>query len=103
MGGKGAPDFELHSPVGSGTLKYWWPLTTGTGTDRHDAGQDIIDTIRWVCEEMPEIRVALENVTFHEIDTQNYEKMKAFCEQYNRAIDNVVALVSLVFFFAAYI
>lgn len=88
------PDFKLHSPVGAEPFSYKWPLITGTGTDRHDAGADIIDTVRWVCEEMPEIKSALDDVKFNEIDTSKYGEMQMFCDRYNRAIDSVVALVS---------
>lgn len=99
MGDKRVPKFLLHSPVGADPLSFSWPLITGTGTDRHDAGQDIIDTVRWVCEEMPEIKSALDDVKFMEVDTSSYDAMKNFCERYNRAADSVVALVSTSFYF----
>lgn len=93
-GSQKCPDFKLNSPAGAEPFTYRWPLITGTGTDRHDQGADIIDTVRWVCDEMPEIKSALEDVKFNEIDTSKYGEMQQFCDRYNRTIDSVVALVS---------
>lgn len=84
---------ELHSPVGTDQFDYTWPLIIGTGTDQHDGGADIIDTVRWVCEELPEIKSALEDIVFHEVDTTDYHAMKYFCDRYNKVIDSLVALV----------
>lgn len=84
---------ELHSPVGTEQFTYTWPLIIGTGTDQHDGGADIIDTVRWVCEELPEIKSALEDIVFHEVDTTDYHAMKYFCDRYNKVIDSFVALV----------
>uniref|UniRef100_A0A336LMV9 Histone-lysine N-methyltransferase, H3 lysine-79 specific n=1 Tax=Culicoides sonorensis TaxID=179676 RepID=A0A336LMV9_CULSO len=83
---------ELHSPVGTEQFTYTWPLITGTGPDRHDGAADIIDTVRWVCEELPEIKSALEDIVFHEVDTTSYIAMKYFCDRYNKVIDSLVAL-----------
>lgn len=85
---------ELRSPVGTEQFTYTWPLITGTGPDQHDGGADIIDTVRWVCEELPEIKSALEDIVFHEVDTTDYQAMKYFCERYNKVIDSLVTLVS---------
>lgn len=92
------PKLEIHSPIGVEPFSYSWPLITGNGPDKHDAGQDIIDTIRWVCEELPQIKSALEEIKFHEINTSNYDAMRDLCDRYNKAISSVVALVSLEIF-----
>lgn len=88
-------DLKLNSPAGLEPMAYSWPLQTGSGADRHDSGIEILDTIRWVAEDMPEIKAALDDVRMHEIDTSDYESMFDVCELYNRAIDSVFALVSL--------
>lgn len=87
-------DLKLNSPAGVDPMMYSWPLQTGSGSDRHDSGVDILDTIKWVCEDMPEIKAALDDVKIHDIDTGCYESMNGVCELYNRAIDSVAALVS---------
>lgn len=89
------PDLKLSSPAGSEPILYAWPLQTGTGSDKHDNGIDILDTIKWVCEDMPEIRSAMEDVPFHEVDTANYGAMRSICDRFNKAIDSVAQLVNI--------
>lgn len=86
-------DLKLNSPAGADALSYKWPLQTGTGSDKHDSGLDIVDTIRWVCDDLPEIAPAFETVRFGDIDTTSYEEMKDLCDRYNRAIDSILSLV----------
>lgn len=86
-------DLKLNSPAGAEALTYKWPLQTGTGSDKHDSGLDIVDTIRWVCDDLPEIQPAFETVRFGDIDTTNYDEMKDLCDRYNRAIDSILSLV----------
>lgn len=88
-------DLKLNSPAGADALSYKWPLQTGTGSDKHDSGLDIVDTIRWVCDDLPEIAPAFETVRFGDIDTTSYEEMKDLCDRYNRAIDSILSLVSV--------
>lgn len=85
-------DLKLHSPSGAEPFVYPWPLSSGP--DKHDSGSELIDTIRWVCDDMPEIKSALEDIVLNDIDTNSYEIMKWLCDKYNRAIDSVAALVS---------
>lgn len=87
-------DLKLNSPAGAEALTYKWPLQTGTGSDKHDSGLDIVDTIRWVCDDLPEIQPAFETVRFGDIDTTNYEAMRDICDRYNRVIDSIISLVS---------
>lgn len=86
---------QLHSPAGVEPMSYTWPLRSGSGADIHDNGLDIMDTIKWVCDDVPEIKAALEDLRMHEIDTGSYEAMYDMCDLYNRAIDSVTALVSI--------
>lgn len=88
------PNIKLHSPAGVEPMSYKWPLQTGTGSERHDSGHEILDTIKWVCEDMPEIRAALENTQMNDVDTTSYEDMRGVVDTYNKAIDSVLSLVS---------
>lgn len=94
MAGSDKRDLKLNSPAGGEPLSYSWPLQTGTGSDKHDNGLDIVDTIRWVCVDLPEIQPAFETVRFADIDTANYEDMRDLCDRYNKAVDSVLTLVS---------
>ena len=47
---------------------------------------------RWVCEDIPELRLAMENHTLRNFNTTCYESMRALCEKYNRTIDGILAL-----------
>lgn len=49
---------------------------------------------RWVCEDLPELKLPLENNILCDYDTRSYDSMKSLCDRFNRAIDSVVALVS---------
>ncbi|KAJ8950404.1 hypothetical protein NQ314_007944 [Rhamnusium bicolor] len=52
----------------------------------------IIVLFRWVCEDLPELKLPLENNILCDYDTRSYESMKSLCDRFNRAIDSVVAL-----------
>ncbi|KAG9350572.1 hypothetical protein JZ751_024461 [Albula glossodonta] len=62
-------------------LKHWPRLTclSGLGTFRampdkhHDAAHEIIETIRWVCEEIPDLKLAMENYVLIDYDTKSYQ------------------------------
>lgn len=88
------PNLKLHSPAGAEPLSYKWPLQTGSGPDRHDYGIEILDNIKWVCEDMPEIFASLEHIQMNEVDTSCYEDMRGVVDTYNKAIDSVLSLVS---------
>lgn len=61
--------------------------------DKHDGALEIVETIRWVCEDLPELKLPLENNILCDYDTKSYDSMKNLCERFNKAIDSVVALV----------
>jgi len=84
-------DLKLNSPAGAEAFRYSWPLQTGSGADKHDGGIDIIDTIRWVCDDLPEIKTSFDDL--NETDTSSYDSMKELCDRYNKAIDSINALV----------
>ena len=88
-------DLVLRSPAGSSeVLTFSWPLQVGTGQDRHDNGIDIIDTIKFVCDELPSISSAFEEINLNHIDTACYKTMTNLVDRFNKAVDSIVALVS---------
>ncbi|XP_046998857.1 histone-lysine N-methyltransferase, H3 lysine-79 specific isoform X1 [Schistocerca americana] len=87
-----ALELRLHSPAGAEAVVYQWPLSSGTGSDKHDGALEIVETIRWVCEDLPELKLPLENNILCDYDTRSYESMKNLCDRYNRAIDSIVQL-----------
>ncbi|CAG9796705.1 unnamed protein product [Diatraea saccharalis] len=87
-----ALDLRLHSPAGAEPVVYTWPLTSGHGSDKHDGALEIVETIKWVCDDLPEMKAALENNILCNYDTHSYDSMRALCDRFNRAIDSVVAL-----------
>lgn len=90
-------ELKLNSPAGIDVepMCYKWPLQSGSGSDIHDNGLDIIDTIKWVCEDVPEIKAALNNFQTNDVDTECYDAMNKLCDLYNNAIARVTNLVSL--------
>ena len=97
--GTSARELKLNSPAGVDPMVYPWPLQTGSGSDIHDNGMDIMDTIKWVCNDVPEIKSALDDLKLNDVDTACYDTMKEICEIYNKAIDSVAALVNIFEFF----
>lgn len=87
------PSLKLNSPAYVEPFFYKWPLQTGSGA-AHDSGIEILDAIRWVCEDMPEIKASLEHIVLSEVDTTCYDSMRQVCDIYNKAIESVGSLVS---------
>ena len=77
---------SLHSPVGGGMFRWRWPLEV---SDKIDEASTIVETIRWVCEDYPQIKPAMLNNVLGNVLTDSYESMKSLCDKYNRAIDNI--------------
>ncbi|XP_076352916.1 histone-lysine N-methyltransferase, H3 lysine-79 specific-like isoform X2 [Tachypleus tridentatus] len=84
-----ARKLRLHSPAGAEPVIYDWPLSV---SDRYDEAAEIIDTIRWVCEDFPELKLVMENRVLVDYDTKSFESMKRMCDKYNSAIDSVLEL-----------
>ncbi|XP_049538313.1 histone-lysine N-methyltransferase, H3 lysine-79 specific isoform X3 [Anopheles darlingi] len=82
-------ELKLQSPAGAEPFLYNWPFSIGTG---HDSGIELIENVRWVCEDMPEIKSAIEEIDLSKLDTGDYDAMKNLCDRFNRAIDSVAAL-----------
>lgn len=53
---------------------------------------EIVETIRCVCNDFPEIRTALENHVLNDYNTRDFDSMRNLCERYNKAIDSVSKL-----------
>ncbi|XP_059477589.1 histone-lysine N-methyltransferase, H3 lysine-79 specific isoform X2 [Neocloeon triangulifer] len=87
-----AQELVLHSPVGADPAVYHWPLTSGRGADKHDGAIEILETIRWACKELPDLKLPLENNILKDYDTRSFESMKGLCDRYNRAIDEFLKL-----------
>ncbi|XP_069960923.1 histone-lysine N-methyltransferase, H3 lysine-79 specific isoform X8 [Cherax quadricarinatus] len=85
-------ELKLHSPAGVEAIIFHWPLTSGSGADKHDGAYEIVETIRWVCEDVPELKRAMEVNILSDYDTRSYESMRQLCDKYNRAIDSVLQL-----------
>uniref|UniRef100_A0A672JT60 Histone-lysine N-methyltransferase, H3 lysine-79 specific n=1 Tax=Sinocyclocheilus grahami TaxID=75366 RepID=A0A672JT60_SINGR len=80
-------ELKLKSPVGAEAAGYPWPLPVYD--KHHDAAHEIIETIRWVCEEIPDLKLAMENYVLIDYDTKSFESMQRLCDKYNRAIDSI--------------
>ncbi|XP_043653218.1 histone-lysine N-methyltransferase, H3 lysine-79 specific [Drosophila teissieri] len=86
-------DLVLRSPAGSSdVISFAWPLQIGHGQDKHDNGIDIIDTIKYVCDELPSMSSAFEETNLHQIDTACYKTMTGLVDRFNKAVDSIVAL-----------
>ncbi|XP_055601875.1 histone-lysine N-methyltransferase, H3 lysine-79 specific isoform X2 [Uranotaenia lowii] len=83
-------ELKLQSPAGAEPFLYQWPFSIGGGHDTN--GIELIENVRWVCEDMPEIKSAIEEINLNEIDTGDYDAMKNLCDRFNKAIDSVAAL-----------
>ncbi|RZF43908.1 hypothetical protein LSTR_LSTR007244 [Laodelphax striatellus] len=87
-----AQELVLHSPVGAEAVVYQWPLTSGRGAEKHDGAAEIVETIRWVIEDFPQLKLPLENNILSDYDTKSYPSMKSLCDRFNRAIDSMVSM-----------
>ncbi|EDO45397.1 predicted protein [Nematostella vectensis] len=86
-----AKELKLKSPAGGDSLVYTWPLNK-VGEDGRDDASEIVEAIRWVCEDFPELKLAVENYVLSSFDPESYESMSKLCERYNRAIDGILQL-----------
>lgn len=75
----------LHSPVGGPHLTFPWPLV-------HQSSDDVIATMKWVLEDLSELKYALEYNVLQEYETDNYDSMRGLCARFNKIIDFVVQM-----------
>ena len=83
-----AQALSLHSPAGAEAMIYEWPLQHTHG---RDDTLEIVDTIRWVGKDFPELQIAIDRV-LDDYDPNCFDSMSKLCERYNRAVDSVVKL-----------
>lgn len=84
-------DLKLNSPAGpeNEPKSYQW-----TGS----VGMDILDTVNLIRNDTPEVNGAMKLVPeMLDIETSSYETMTELCEQFNNAIDKMLASVSTTF------
>ncbi|XP_021339440.1 histone-lysine N-methyltransferase, H3 lysine-79 specific-like isoform X1 [Mizuhopecten yessoensis] len=82
-------ELKLHSPAGAEAVSYTWPLSNSDGKE---GANEIIETIRWVSEDFPELETALDNNILQDYDVRSFESMKQLCDKYNRTIDSILQL-----------
>ncbi|XP_043197313.1 histone-lysine N-methyltransferase, H3 lysine-79 specific-like isoform X2 [Amphibalanus amphitrite] len=86
-------ELKLHSPAGAEPAIFTWPLPTSTTKGKeHDGAMEIVETIRFVCNDIPELQMAMEMNVLNGHNTKSYESMKLLCDRYNRAIDSILQL-----------
>ncbi|XP_025414303.1 histone-lysine N-methyltransferase, H3 lysine-79 specific isoform X1 [Sipha flava] len=85
-------ELRLHSPVGADPVVYKWPMIIGRGSDKHDGALGIIETIKWVCDDFPDMKIPLENNILCDYNTKSYDSMKSLCDRFNKAIDSMVQM-----------
>jgi H3 lysine-79-specific histone-lysine N-methyltransferase len=86
---------ELKSPFGEESITYKWPLKKGKGSvrrseDEEDEAGEILETIRWVCTDHPDIEEILDKtgaLAGSKYDPTSFDAMEALCNAYNKAVD----------------
>ncbi|KAH1007008.1 hypothetical protein HUJ04_004290 [Dendroctonus ponderosae] len=84
-----AMQLRLNSPVGGAPALYQWPLNKKKG---YDEAREIIETIVWGCNDIPDLEVPLKKNILQDVDVNSYESMRALTQRYNKAIGNILAL-----------
>ncbi|XP_048255471.1 histone-lysine N-methyltransferase, H3 lysine-79 specific-like isoform X7 [Haliotis rufescens] len=82
-------ELKLHSPAGAEPAVYQWPIP---GSDGRDGAHEIIDTIRWVCEDFPELKQSMDPKLIQATDSKSYESLKHLCDTYNNNLDSALQL-----------
>jgi len=87
-------ELTLLSIAGAEPVTYKWPLILGKGSirgaeDDHDQANEIMDSIRWVCEDHPEVHTAVGHL-LHSYDRNKYESMARVVDVYNTAVKELL-------------
>lgn len=88
-------EIKIHSPVGAGNVSFIWPLdklkeakrAPRRREEKHSIGEDIIETIRLISEDLPNLKNALDNNILTDYDPDDYYSVKHVCDRYNRMIN----------------
>lgn len=89
------PGLTLKSPAMAEAWTYKWPLSQGRGNgnrgseDKSDEATEIIDTIKWVGIDHPEVAEFMGDL-LDEYDGSNYESMKNILDAYNKGITELL-------------
>lgn len=86
------PDIVLNSPVGADPAIYKWPLTYVSKGQKIDGAEEIVETIRWVGREFPELKPAIENLVPGRPDSKSYDCIKTLCDKYNKILETVLKM-----------
>ena len=63
--------------------------------DKEDEAGEILETIRWVAQDHPEIdKILDENGAIGKYDPYSFEAMESMCIAYNKAVDKTLANIN---------
>ncbi|KAK7873280.1 hypothetical protein R5R35_011346 [Gryllus longicercus] len=82
-----ARQLSLRSPYGEEPIILQWPDSCENSEQFSDLY--IVETIKWVCDDMPELKRPIKKSLLREYDTGNFESMKTLCERFNREIERL--------------
>uniref|UniRef100_A0A915IHT8 Histone-lysine N-methyltransferase, H3 lysine-79 specific n=1 Tax=Romanomermis culicivorax TaxID=13658 RepID=A0A915IHT8_ROMCU len=74
---------KLSSPAGADPVIYYWPLCK---TKQYNGAEEILETIKWVTEDYPELKIVLEKYVLTNVDLNSYDSMKQLCDKYNKGV-----------------
>ncbi|CAL4067690.1 unnamed protein product, partial [Meganyctiphanes norvegica] len=80
---------KLKSLKSSNPGEYWKIINQGKKSSKIG---DIPPSILWVCEDIPELKRAMEVNILQDYDTRSFDSMKLLTDKYNRAIESILQL-----------
>jgi len=88
-------ELALKSIAGAPDVVYPWPLTVGKGNcrgaeDEHDQAVEILDSIRWVCEDQPELKDMMGEL-LHSYNKTSWESMNKLVTTFNESITKLLS------------
>jgi len=88
-------ELALKSINGAPDVVYPWPLTVGKGNcrgaeDEHDQAVEILDSIRWVCEDQPELKEMMGEL-LHSYNKTSWESMNKLVSTFNESVTKLLA------------
>jgi len=87
-------ELALKSIAGAPDVVYPWPLTVGKGNcrgaeDEHDQAVEILDSIRWVCEDHPELKDMMGEL-LHSYNKTSWDSMNKLVTTFNESITKLL-------------
>jgi len=88
-------ELALKSVAGAPDVIYPWPLTVGKGNcrgaeDEHDQAVEILDSIRWVCEDHPELKDMMGEL-LHSYNKTSWESMNKLVTTFNESVTKLLS------------